>query len=71
MSLAIFALILLMFLAALAFKSGRGTAAAIFGVLLGMVIAGNGGPVASAARSIISALRAALESFGTSLFGGA
>ena len=71
MSLAIFALFLLMILAALAFKSGRGTTASIFGVMLGMVIAGNGGPVANAARAFISALRSALESFGASLFGGA
>jgi hypothetical protein len=70
-SLAIFALLLLMFLAALSFKSGRGTAAAVFGVMLGMVIAGNGGPVANAARAIISALRSGLESFGAALFGGA
>ena len=70
MSLAIFALFLLMILAALAFKSGRGTTASIFGVMLGMVIAGNGGPIANVARGYITALRAALESFGTALFGG-
>jgi hypothetical protein len=70
MSLAIFGLLLLMVLCALGFKSGRGTTAAIFGVMLGMVIAGNGGPIAGAAHGFITALRSALESFGTSLFGG-
>jgi hypothetical protein len=71
MSLALFGLILVIILWALARKNSGAAAGALVGLMLGMVLAGSDGPLSSAAKGFVSGARTALDTLGTSLFGGA
>ncbi|PRX99658.1 hypothetical protein [Allonocardiopsis opalescens] len=70
MSLAIFGLILLGAMAALAYKNTRALATALVGVMLGLTIAGSGGALAEPSHALVDQVRAGLDSAGATLFGG-
>jgi hypothetical protein len=78
MSLGIFGLLVLGTVVSLCWKAGmRIITTAVVAMLLGIVIAGNDGPMADLASGLVDALRStldslwdALESTGKSLFGG-
>lgn len=67
MSLAIFGLLLLFAVIGLSWKNSRVLAAALCALLLGVVIAGSGGPLAHTAHQAVAALRSALSSIAGSL----
>lgn len=67
MSLAIFGFMLLAAVIGLAWKNSRVMAAAVCALLLGVVVAGSGGPLASTSHQAVAALRSALSSLAASL----
>jgi hypothetical protein len=71
MSVAVFGLVLLVILWALARKNGGAAGGALVGLMLGMVLAGSHGPLASVADAFVDGVRSGLDAIGASLFGGA
>lgn len=70
MSVTIFGFILLAAVVGLGWKNSRVIAAAVCAVMLGVIIAGNGGPLSDASRTAVAGLRTGLSGLAGALIGG-
>jgi hypothetical protein len=68
MSLALFGLVLLAIAVALGWKHPRGAFATVVGVLLGVVIAGSHGVLASTAHQLVDGIRSTVDAIGANIF---
>jgi hypothetical protein len=68
MSLALFGLLLLAMAVALAWKAPRAAFAALVGVLLGVVLAGSDGALASVAHQLVDGIRSTVDGIGADIF---
>lgn len=70
MSLGVFALMLIVAVAALCWRDRRGIFIAALGLFLGVTIAGSSGPLAVVARTAVDGVRTGLDALGAAISNG-